>query len=257
MYILLCAVALNPLLLQTLKIVLPMPYAIVTGATKGIGRAVAEKLLQEGCHVALCARSLQDLQQLKTQWTQQFQQAQILIQAVDVRDKQAVQNFGRWVCAQWARVDILVNNVGVFLPGNLCEEPEQRLEETMKTNVYSAYHLTRIIAPLMKAQQKGHIFNICSAASLKAYPMGGSYSISKYALLGFSDNLRQELMPWHIKVTALSPGAVWSHSWEGSGKMPEQMMSATDIAALIWAAFSLSEQANVENIMLRPLQGDL
>ncbi len=109
----------------------------------------------------------------------------------------------------------------------------------------------------MKAQKAGHIFNMCSVASLQAYPNGGAYSITKYALLGFSDNLRYELKDEGIKVTAISPGAVWSNSWSGSGVPPERIMKAEDIAALLWTTYSLSAQATVEHIVLRPQLGDL
>ena len=104
---------------------------------------------------------------------------------------------------------------------------------------------------------KGHIFNICSIASLQAYPNGGSYSISKYALLGFSANLRLELKDKGIKVTAVCPGATYTNSWKGSGVSEERIMEADDIAKMIYAATQLSPQAVVEDIVLRPQLGDL
>jgi short-subunit dehydrogenase len=109
----------------------------------------------------------------------------------------------------------------------------------------------------MKSRGQGHIFNMCSVASLKAYPNGGSYSISKYALLGFSENLREELKPFSIKVTSVCPGATYTPSWEGSGVEPGRIMEAADIAAMIWGAYSLSPQANVDTIVLRPVKGDI
>jgi NADP-dependent 3-hydroxy acid dehydrogenase YdfG len=109
----------------------------------------------------------------------------------------------------------------------------------------------------MITQKRGHIFNMSSVAALKAYPMGGSYSISKYALEGFSKNLRAEMMPYGIKVTTINPGATMSDSWKGSGISPERIMEADDIAAVIWNAYQLSPQAVVEEIVLRPLLGDL
>src|SRR6185312_5050858 len=127
----------------------------------------------------------------------------------------------------------------------------------MSVNLYSAYHLTRQLLPIIKEKKTGHIFNMCSVASLKAYPNGGSYGISKYALLGFSNNLREELIPFNIKVTALCPGATYSRSWEGSGVHPDRMMEGKDIADTLWASYTLSAQANVELIVIRPLKGDL
>jgi short-subunit dehydrogenase len=98
---------------------------------------------------------------------------------------------------------------------------------------------------------------MCSIASLKAYPNGGAYSISKFALAGFSKNLREEMKPFGIKVTAVYPGAAYTDSWAGSGVDPVRIMEADDIASMIYAASLLSPQACVEDIVLRPQLGDL
>ena len=99
--------------------------------------------------------------------------------------------------------------------------------------------------------------NSGSIASLKAYPNGGSYSISKFALAGFSQNLREELKPYGIKVTTVYPGAAYTDSWAGSGVDPVRIMEAGDIAEMVYAASRLSAQATVEEIVLRPQLGDL
>lgn len=234
-----------------------MPTAVVTGATKGIGRAIAEKLLQEGFDLAVCARTDADLQACKTLWAQQYPGCRVWTRATDMRDQQEVKDFAAMVLQTGSAISILVNNAGLYFPGNLATEPEGQLEGLLATNLLSAYHLTRGLLPVMKARQSGHIFNMCSVASLQAYPNGGAYSITKYALLGFSDNLRYELKDEGIKVTAISPGAVWSNSWSGSGVPPERIMKAEDIADLLWTTYNLSAQATVEHIVLRPQLGDL
>jgi short-subunit dehydrogenase len=109
----------------------------------------------------------------------------------------------------------------------------------------------------MMGERGGHIFTICSIASLAAYPNGGAYSISKFALLGFTKNLRRELMPHNIKVTAIIPGAVYTDSWKGSGVDESRIMEAEDIASIIYNASRLSPQATVEEIVIRPQLGDL
>ena len=124
-------------------------------------------------------------------------------------------------------------------------------------NLYSAYYVTRALLPSMMKKKAGHIFNMCSIASLQAYSNGGSYSISKYALMGFSKNLREELKPYNIKVTTVYPGAVYTSSWEGSGIEPSRILEVYDIAEMIYAASLLSPQACVEDIVIRPQQGDL
>lgn len=234
-----------------------MPTAVITGATKGIGRAIAEKLLQEGFDVAVCARSTNDLRDLHDEWERSYPERKVFMQNVDVKDKVQVRDFARNVLNNFRQIHILVNNAGLFFPGRLSTEADDQLENLMATNLYSAYHLTRALLPSMKQHHSGHIFNLCSVASLQAYPNGGAYSITKYALLGFTENLRYELREDGIKVTAISPGAVWSNSWSGSGVPPERIMKASDIADLLWTTYNLSAQATVEHIVLRPQLGDL
>jgi short-subunit dehydrogenase len=153
--------------------------------------------------------------------------------------------------------DILINNAGTFQSGCVVDEPEGQLENMLKVNLFSAYHLTRVLLPSMMKRKKGHIFNISSIAALQAYPNGGSYSISKFALTGFSKNLREELKPYSIKVTCIYPGAVYTDSWAGSGVKADRIMKPSDIASTIVQISKLSPQALVEDIVIRPLAGDL
>ena len=234
-----------------------MPFAVVTGATQGIGRAIAEKLLDEGFSIAVCARNKERLDSVERQWNERFPEASVITYDGDLGIRENALAFAAKITEAFPEVDILVNNAGMFMPGNIGDEPEGRLEQLMAVNLYSAYYLTRGLLPGMKAATAGHIFNMCSVASLKAYPNGGSYSISKYALLGFSENLRDELKPFSIKVTAICPGATYTSSWEGSGVLPERIMDGSDVANMLWSAYKLSAQANVETIVMRPVKGDL
>ena len=127
----------------------------------------------------------------------------------------------------------------------------------INTNLYSAYHLTRAILPGMLKQKKGHIFNICSTASIYAYPNGGSYSISKFAMYGMTKVLREELKDKAIRVTAILPGATWSDSWKGVDLPEDRLMDAGDIAKTIWSAYTLSDNAVIEELVIRPVEGDL
>jgi NADP-dependent 3-hydroxy acid dehydrogenase YdfG len=233
-----------------------MPYAIVSGGTQGIGKATAEKLLSNGFSVAICARSIEDLKQVETEWKAAYPNAQILAFPTDMTQKAQVQEFAKKVLDVFPTIDVLINNAGTYYPGNISDEPDGQLESMMALNTYSAYHLTRAVLPAVKKSSKGHIFNMCSIAALHAYPGGGAYSISKYALLGFSENLRLELVPHHIRVTSICSGAVYTRSW-GDSVSPDRIMKAEDIADTIWSAYSLSPQANIDTIVIRPQQGDL
>jgi short-subunit dehydrogenase len=152
---------------------------------------------------------------------------------------------------------VLINNAGQFIPGSVHNEPAGVLEKLMAVNLYSAYYLTRQLLPAMMTRRSGHIFNICSVASFKAYPNGGAYSVTKYALAGFSANLREEMKPYNIKVTSVYPGATYTDSWAGSGVDPQRIMTAADVAEMVYTASRLSPQATVEEILLRPQLGDL
>jgi len=231
--------------------------AVITGASKGIGKAVAVKLAREGFNVAICARNPATLEQAAAEIRTANPAVTVLALPVDMGKKEAVLAFADKVKSTFGTVDILVNNAGIFIPGLLAEQEEGLLEEVMAVNVYSAYHLTRQLLGDMKARKKGHIFNMCSTASYISHPNGGVYGITKFALLGFSKNLREELKPHNVKVTSLSPGPTLTASWEGFDAPPRRMMDPEDVANVLWGAYTLSEQAVVEEVIMRPMLGDI
>ncbi|TDW99982.1 short-subunit dehydrogenase [Dinghuibacter silviterrae] len=230
---------------------------MITGGSKGLGFAFAEAFAAGGCSLVLCARGEKDLDKAAASLREAYPGITVVTAAFDLGRPEAAKAFGQWVLDKGVPVDILINNAGRFVMGNLFDEPEGSLEDMIGTNLYSAYHVTRTLLPSMMARRSGHIFNICSIASLQAYKYGGSYSVSKFALLGFSKNLREDLKPHGIKVTAVCPGAAYTSSWEGSGVEPGRIMTAADVAQMVFAAASLSPQATVEDIVLRPQLGDL
>lgn len=230
---------------------------VITGASKGFGRAIAQIFAEKGNTLLLTSRKEADLHKVKEELTANPDSCKVLLKAADLSVPEQAKAFGQWVLEHVGAPDILVNNAGLFNPGNISTEAEGSLNEMIHVNLYSAYHLTRTVLPAMMAKKSGHIFNICSIASLAAYDNGGAYSISKFALYGFSKNLRKELMPQGIKVTHVIPGAAYTDSWSGSGIDPKRIMEAEDIAKMIKAAASLSVQACVEEIVMRPQLGDL
>lgn len=231
---------------------------VITGASKGIGLAIAEKFLDDkvGHTVILCARNEEALKEKSLQLQARFPRTTVHAFAGDMAQEEEVLTFAHAINALGV-TDILINNAGQFVPGSCSEEPAGQLEKMMAANLYSAYHLTRALLPKMIAQGSGHIFNMCSIASLHAYSNGGSYSISKFALAGFTQNLREELKPKGIKVTGVYPGATMTGSWDGVDIDPKRIMEAKDIAEMVYTAAHLSPQAVVEDIVLRPQLGDL
>jgi short-subunit dehydrogenase len=109
----------------------------------------------------------------------------------------------------------------------------------------------------MQQNKSGHVFNMCSIASIEAYPNGGSYAISKFALLGFTKVLREEMKPFGIRVTAVMPGATKTASWEGTDLPDARFMKTEDVAEVIFNAYSISDRSVVEEVIIRPQLGDI
>lgn len=229
---------------------------VITGGTKGIGRAIVNLFAKEGYSIATCSRKEKDLNQLRDDIKKEFD-LNIHTYAADLSKQEKVVDFIEFVRLTNKKIEILINNTGVFLPGEVLKEEEGALEKMMDTNLYSAYRVTRGLAPQMRREKSGHIFNICSVASLNAYPNGGSYSISKFAMYGFSQALREELKEDGIRVTSILAGAVKTPSWDGVDLPDERFMKPEDIAETIYSTYKLSERTVIEDIVLRPQLGDI
>lgn len=230
---------------------------VVTGGTKGIGRAVLEKFAAMGFDVATCARKTEELERLKSALINDYPGTTVYVKSADLSDKQQVTGFCDFVRSLGRSVDVLVNNAGYFVPGAITTEPEGTLESMINANLYSAYYTTRGLIALMKEKKAGHVFNICSIASFTAYSNGGSYAISKFAMLGLSKCLRAEVKEFGIRVTAVMPGATMTDSWAGTQEADERFMKTEDVAETIYAAYALSGRTVMEEVILRPQLGDL
>lgn len=230
---------------------------IITGATKGMGRAIAEQFAAAGYDVVACSRTENDLLEMKKDFLAKYPAVSVTVKSVNTADAGQVKDFGKWILDSHITPDVLVNNAGYFVPGTIYNEQDGTIEKMMAVNVYSAYHLSRTLLPVMMERKQGHIFNICSIAAFQPLPNVGSYGISKFALLGLTKHLREEMKSFGIKVTAVLPGATYTGSWDGSGINPQRIMEANDVAKMVFAASQLSPMAVVEDIILRPQLGDL
>lgn len=229
---------------------------VITGGSKGIGKAVAMRYAAENHNIFIGARTEHQLRETAAEIRKAYPSAEVSYYSADLSKREEVSAFGEWVLMSCVP-DILVNNAGTFLPGSIHNEQEGTLEAMIEGNLYSTYHLSRILLPKMIERRSGHIFNMCSIASLNAYANGGSYSISKYALAGFSKNLREEMKPFDIKVTSVYPGAVYTDSWKESGLPESRFIRPEDIAELIYTTSLLSPRACVEELIIRPQEGDI
>lgn len=233
-----------------------MGNVVITGASRGIGYAIANIFAQHGNTLYLTSMHEKNLKTAIEHLQHDYPYAEIHGIHFDLAKKENAMAFSDW-CLEQAVPDIVVNNAGFFQPGTLSDSEDGVLESLLAINLFSAYHLVRGLLPAMKKNKHGHIFNLCSIASLKAFPNGAAYSVSKYALHGFSQNLREELKPYLIKVTAVMPGAVITDSWGDYDNSQQRIMETSDVAKMIYAASELSSAACVEDIILRPELGDL
>ena len=195
-----------------------MKTIFISGASQGIGLAIARRFYQEGFRVIICARGQEKLARAKKEMPKLY------TYQCDISDKEGVKAMAQWLNETFGALDVLVNNGGTFLPGQLHSESDDTYELLMATNMDSTYYLTKGVLPLMMEKKSGTIFNIASVASIKAYQNGGSYGISKYAMLGFSKNLREEMKDFGIRVISIMPGAVKTPSWD-SVELPKNALS--------------------------------
>ncbi|GAA4349353.1 SDR family oxidoreductase [Hymenobacter saemangeumensis] len=215
--------------------------------------------MRAGYAVATCARSASDLQQLSADLQSAGAAERLHTLPADLSAADDCRRFTDFVLGLGLPIEVLVNNAGAFIPGRLQDEPADgsQLRQMLAVNLLSAYDVTLALLPGFIARRAGHIFNLCSTASIMAYPNGGSYGIAKHALYGFSKNLREELKEQGVRVTTVLPGATLTASWEGVDLPAERFIRAEDVAEAIFSAYQLSPQAVLEELLIRPQLGDL
>lgn len=231
--------------------------AVITGASRGIGKAIAFKFAKEGFDLAICARIETNLLALQKELNEQYPSVEIIAQVTDVSVKSQIDSFAKSITDKWDKIDVLINNAGTFIKGHIHKEEDSLFEKLMHTNLFSAYYMSKRFLKGMISHKKGHVINIGSTASKQTYLGSGSYSISKFGLLGLTRALRDEMKQYNIRVTIIMPGAVLTDSWEGTKLPPERFMKVEDIADVVWSCHAISDQTNVEEIVLRPIKGDL
>ncbi len=225
--------------------------AVITGATKGIGRAISLKLAQNGYDLILVARGEGDLKTLKDELTPYGNV--VFTHSADFSVKEEVYAFLNSANINFNGVTVLVNNVGIFLPGSLLDEADETFEKQQHLNLNASYYTSKFFGKKMRSARQGHIFNICSVASKAPVKNGGSYSVTKAAMLSLNHVLRQELAPHNVKVTAFLPGSTKTSSWEGTTIPDEKFVQPEDIAETLFTILNLSKGVNVDEVLITPL----
>lgn len=232
------------------------PLIVVTGASHGIGRAIAVAFAKEaGARLALLSRDEAQLEETRSLCRGHGAEAERFL--CDATDEDAVDRVVTAIRGQWGTPDVLVNNAGLFEPGPVRETSISVFREHVDVNLTSAFIVTKAFLDAMIDRGRGHIFFMCSVASIKAYPRSAAYCAAKHGLLGLARALREETKDDGLRITAVIPGATFTRSWEGAGLPEERFIPAADVAQAVLEAYRLSERTVVEEILLRPQLGDV
>ncbi|MRX68118.1 3-oxoacyl-[acyl-carrier protein] reductase [Flavobacterium resistens] len=222
--------------------------ALITGAGKGIGKAIAIALAKEGVNVILIARTQADVDQLADQTNNLGVKSLAL--AADVSDMNSINSAVQKALAEFKNIDILINNAGIASFGKFLELEPSDWEKIIQVNLMGTYYTTRAVIPNMIERQTGDIINISSTAGLNGNPLTSAYSASKFAVLGLTDSLMQEMRKHNIRVSALTPSTVATdlaidlNLTDGN---PEKVMQSEDIAELLIAQLKLNRRVFIKN----------
>jgi 3-oxoacyl-[acyl-carrier protein] reductase len=223
--------------------------AIITGAGKGIGKATAIALAKENVHLGLIARSSADLQALQEELTSSYG-IKVYYAAADVSSRTEVDAAVSTLYDQLGSVDILINNAGTAQFGTLVDMEPDQWERIIQTNLMGTYYVTRAVLPILLKQSSGSIINIASSAGERGFATGSAYCASKFAVLGLTESLMQEVRKSNIRVTALTPSTVNTELAVNAGlKIGEEdrMMQAEDVAELILITLKLPQRVFIKN----------
>lgn len=234
-----------------------MNNVIITGATQGMGKSIAIAFAHKGFNLAVCSRKLAELEKLKAELLQINAAIKVIARQVDCSIKQEVLDFAGYAEQELGFINVIVNNVGMYIPSSILDDDEDAFNKLINTNLMPAYLLYQYFGKTLMSARRGHIFNICSSASVNPVIEAGTYSVTKFALLGLNKVMRLEMQPYGVKVTAVIPGSTLTSSWDGVEVNSEKFIMPEDIASAIINAYNMSAGANVEEITIKPVFGQL
>jgi len=227
--------------------------AVITGAGRGIGAAIAGKLASLGASTVLCGRNRGPLE--STAARIQAAGGRAGVEECDVADLRSVEGVAAHVRQNFGRVDILVNNAGIGgFGGPLHEMPPQSWDQVLNTNLRGVYYCIRAFAPMMIQARRGDIINISSLAGKNALPNGAAYAASKWGLNGLSYSVAEELRTYNIRVAVICPGSVDTELSPHAGKDAAKMLKPEDVAHVVAMLVTQLPQSFASEILLRPTQ---
>lgn len=233
-----------------------MPTILITGAGQGIGAAIAEAFAAESeVRLVLVARTRSKLEAVAARCRDLGAEAEPF--PCDVTDAPAVEAMAEAVTERFGTPDVLVNNAGSFAPGGVLEMSVADFREQVEVNLTSAFVVTRAFLPAMAARGSGDVFFMASVASIQGYPRSVAYGAAKHGLLGLARSLREEVRERGLRVLTLLPGATYTDSWAASGLPEGRFMPPEDVARAVVAMHRMDGRTVVEEVLLRPQQGDV
>jgi short-subunit dehydrogenase len=234
-----------------------MKNAIITASTKGMGRAISISFAKEGLNLAICSRHDDELAAFKTELLAINPNIKVFTSVTDCSVKQQVLAFAAAAGAELGDISIIVNNAGMYTYSSILDDTEDAFQKQVNTNLMPAYELYRYFGKKMMAAKDGHIFNICSIAAISPIAEAGTYSVTKFALLGLTKVMRLEMQDHGVKVTAIIPGSTLTDSWKGMLVDKDKMVLPEDIASAVINIYKMSVGANVDEIIIKPAYGQI
>jgi 3-oxoacyl-[acyl-carrier protein] reductase len=222
--------------------------ALITGAGKGIGKAIALALAKEGANIILVARTQEEIDSVAAKV--RSLRVKALAITADVADINSVNAAVAKALAEFGTIDILINNAGIAAFGKFLELEPTDWERIIQVNLMGTYYVTRAVLPNMIERQTGDIINISSTAGLSGNALTSAYSASKFAVLGLTESLMQEVRKHNIRVTALTPSTVatdMAKELKLTDGNPDKVMQAEDMAELIIAQLKLNRRVFIKN----------
>lgn len=222
--------------------------ALITGAGKGIGKAIAIALAKEGVNVILISRTQSDVDQLAVETSNLGVKSLAL--SADVSDINSINKAVTTALSEFKTIDILINNAGIASFGKFLELEPEAWEKIIQVNLMGTYYTTRAVLPNMIERQTGDIINVSSTAGLNGNALTSAYSASKFAVMGLTDSLMQEMRKHNIRVTALTPSTVATNlslELKLTDGNPEKVMQSEDVAELIIAQLKLNRRVFIKS----------
>ncbi len=233
--------------------VLKGQVAVVTGASRGIGAAIAQRLATLGANTVLVGRDLKKLEQVAKDIRSGGREC--ITYAADVCKRDDIEELAQFVEKEYSRTDILVNNAGIGCFGPKLHEMEpEDWDAVLFTNLRGAYYCIRSFAPLMIRRKYGHIVNISSIASKNALPKGAAYAASKWGLNGLSYSVAEELRNDNIRVSVVCPGSTLTDLSPHLGKDASKMLKPADVAHIVGMLVTQAPESFTSEIVIRPTQ---